>query len=196
MQRRQRSPSYGRATSSITTRYVEDGVAHAPKHCGIETFPLYCVDADWKICAENFAGDGYHLPVTHQFGVKFGYFPTNNRTHFEGYAVHIPGKGHGIGLGQTPGLQPFSGLPPAVQEGLQRALHPDQVAVFKDVRSAIATIFPNLSLVSQPFEVVVDGPTTSGVPSAATDTAATGSGVVAPSIITIRCGVIEASTSR
>jgi 3-phenylpropionate/trans-cinnamate dioxygenase alpha subunit len=111
----------------------------------------WIVDADWKICAENFAGDGYHLPVTHQFGVKFGYFPSNNRTHFEGYAVHIPGKGHGIGLGKTPGLQPFSGLPAAVQEGMQRGLLPDQVEVFKDVRSAIATIFPNLSLVSQPF---------------------------------------------
>jgi hypothetical protein len=37
----------------FTVRYVEDGVAHAPKHCGIETFQLYRVEADWKIV--NFA---------------------------------------------------------------------------------------------------------------------------------------------
>jgi len=37
----------------FTVRYVEDGVAHAAKHCGIETFQLYRVEAGWKIV--NFA---------------------------------------------------------------------------------------------------------------------------------------------
>lgn len=33
----------------FTVHYVEDGVAHAPMHCGIETFQLYLVDGAWKI---------------------------------------------------------------------------------------------------------------------------------------------------
>jgi hypothetical protein len=37
----------------FTVRYTEDGVAHAPVHCGIETFQLYRIDGTWKIV--NFA---------------------------------------------------------------------------------------------------------------------------------------------
>src|SRR5579875_2651008 len=59
---------------------------------------------DWKICAENFAGDGYHTPVAHQFGFELGYYASSATTHADGFAVHFPHKGHGIGLGQTPGM--------------------------------------------------------------------------------------------
>jgi hypothetical protein len=37
----------------FTVHYTENGVAHAPIHCGIETFQLYKVDSDWKVV--NFA---------------------------------------------------------------------------------------------------------------------------------------------
>ena len=37
----------------FTVRYEENGVVHAPVHCGIETFQLYLTDAGWKIV--NFA---------------------------------------------------------------------------------------------------------------------------------------------
>ena len=40
----------------FTVHYLEDGVAHAPRHCGIETFQLYRVEADWKVV---------NFPVTH-----------------------------------------------------------------------------------------------------------------------------------
>lgn len=37
----------------FTVRYTEDGVDHAPAHCGIETFQLYRDESVWKIV--NFA---------------------------------------------------------------------------------------------------------------------------------------------
>jgi len=37
----------------FTVRYTENGVAHAPTHCGIETFQLYRTESGWKIV--NFA---------------------------------------------------------------------------------------------------------------------------------------------
>ncbi len=37
----------------FTVRYTENGVAHAPVHCGIETFQLYRTESGWKIV--NFA---------------------------------------------------------------------------------------------------------------------------------------------
>lgn len=37
----------------FTVHYVENGVAHDPAHCGVETFQLYRGDSGWKIV--NFA---------------------------------------------------------------------------------------------------------------------------------------------
>ena len=34
-------------------RYTENGVAHAPMHCGVETFQLYRAESGWKVV--NFA---------------------------------------------------------------------------------------------------------------------------------------------
>lgn len=37
----------------FTVHYTENGVAHAPSHCGIETFQLYRTEERWQIV--NFA---------------------------------------------------------------------------------------------------------------------------------------------
>jgi hypothetical protein len=37
----------------FTVRFTENGVAHSPSHCGVETFQLYRTDTGWKIV--NFA---------------------------------------------------------------------------------------------------------------------------------------------
>jgi len=44
----------------FTVRYTENGVAHAPSHCGIETFQLYCTDGRWQIV--NFADTHSECP--------------------------------------------------------------------------------------------------------------------------------------
>jgi len=113
----------------------------------------WVTETDWKICAENFAGDGYHTPVAHQFGFQLGYYASSANTHSEGYAVHIPGKGHGIGLGRTPGMAPFSGYPPEIVSAMERELSEGQLAIFRETRTAVGTVFPNLSLLIQPFSV-------------------------------------------
>jgi phenylpropionate dioxygenase-like ring-hydroxylating dioxygenase large terminal subunit len=118
----------------------------------------WVADTDWKICAENFAGDGYHTPVAHAFGFELGYFPSSARTHFEGVAVHIPGKGHAIGLGRTPGMPPFFGFPAEVVEAMHQTLTPEQVQVFSQVRTAVCTVFPNLSILLQPFSRIPGQP--------------------------------------
>jgi 3-phenylpropionate/trans-cinnamate dioxygenase alpha subunit len=110
--------------------------------------------ADWKICAENFSGDGYHTPVAHQFGFQLGYFPSSGASHSQGWAVHIPGKGHGIGLGHTPGLPPFFGYPPDLVDSMHQALSPPQLEIFAKTRTAVGTVFPNLSFLIQPFSRV------------------------------------------
>ncbi|WP_083442077.1 aromatic ring-hydroxylating oxygenase subunit alpha [Nitriliruptor alkaliphilus] len=115
-------------------------------------------DTDWKICAENFAGDGYHTPVAHQFGFELGYFPSSGASHFEGYAAHIPEQGHAIGLGRTPGMAPFAAYPPEVVDGFRQTLSPEQIEVFSEVRTAVGTVFPNLSFLVQPFSRIPGEP--------------------------------------
>lgn len=118
----------------------------------------WVTDTDWKICAENFAGDGYHTPVAHQFGFQLGYYASSASTHADGYAVHIPARGHGIGLGRTPGMSPFFGYPPEVVAAMQQELTGPQLELFSEVRTAVGTVFPNLSLLIQPFSVVPGEP--------------------------------------
>lgn len=114
----------------------------------------WVADTDWKICVENFSGDGYHTPVAHQFGFHLGYFPSNPATHSQGWAASIPGKGHGIGLGSTPGMQPFAGYPDELVEQMRESLSPEQMDVFSQTRTAVGSVFPNLSFLIQPFSLI------------------------------------------
>ncbi|WP_222851680.1 aromatic ring-hydroxylating oxygenase subunit alpha [Phytoactinopolyspora mesophila] len=118
----------------------------------------WVAETDWKICAENFSGDGYHTPVAHQFGFHLGYFPSSGATHSEGWAVHIPDKGHGIGLGHTPGMPPFFGYPDELVEQMRGSLSAEQIEVFSKTRTAVGSVFPNLSFLIQPFSLVPGEP--------------------------------------
>ncbi|WP_326834745.1 aromatic ring-hydroxylating dioxygenase subunit alpha [Amycolatopsis rhabdoformis] len=118
----------------------------------------WVADTDWKICAENFAGDGYHTPVAHQFGFNLGYFPSSGTTHSQGWAVSVPGRGHGIGLGHSPDFPAFGGFPDELVAGMKEAMSPAQAAVFAQTRTAVGTVFPNLSFLMQPFSLVPGQP--------------------------------------
>lgn len=111
----------------------------------------WLAETDWKICTENFNGDGYHTPVAHQFGFHLGYFKSSGATHSQGWAASIPGKGHGIGLGHTPGFPAFAGFPPEIQQEMKDHLSPEQWDVFSKVRTAVGAVFPNLCFLMQPF---------------------------------------------
>ncbi|WP_062214073.1 aromatic ring-hydroxylating dioxygenase subunit alpha [Streptomyces sp. NBRC 109706] len=114
----------------------------------------WVTETDWKIAAENFSGDGYHTPVAHQFGFNLGYFASSGATHSQGWAASIPGRGHGIGLGHTPGFPPFAGFPEELTAEMRQSLTAEQIEVFSRTRTAVGTLFPNLSFLMQPFSVV------------------------------------------
>lgn len=113
----------------------------------------WVADTDWKICAENFAGDGYHTPVAHQWGFHLGYFPSSGSTHSQGWAASIPGLGHGVGLGHSPNFPEYGGFPDDMVAKMKEAFTPEQDAVFAKVRTAVGTVFPNLSFLMQPFSL-------------------------------------------
>jgi 3-phenylpropionate/trans-cinnamate dioxygenase alpha subunit len=135
--------------------YLKQGIGGSEVHGPPDH---WVAETDWKICAENFSGDGYHTPVAHQFGFHLGYFPSSGATHSEGWAVHIPGKGHSIGLGHTPGMPPFFGYPDDLVKQMHESLSPQQLEVFSKTRTAVGSVFPNLSFLIQPFSLVPGEP--------------------------------------
>jgi 3-phenylpropionate/trans-cinnamate dioxygenase alpha subunit len=59
----------------------------------------WIIPTNWKIPAENFIGDSYHAPITHESVVKLGLRPPYSDQDFELFA----GNGHGFG-GQKGGI--------------------------------------------------------------------------------------------
>lgn len=138
--------------------YLDLYLKHSPGGSEVYGPPEHWVaQTDWKIGVENFTGDGYHTPVTHQSAVALGFYPSSGQTHSEGWAAHIPGHGHGIGMGRTPGYPPFGGFSKDRTADIKCALSSDQVDALSQIRSMVGSVFPNLSFLMQPFSVVPGG---------------------------------------
>ncbi|VIO72944.1 3-phenylpropionate/cinnamic acid dioxygenase subunit alpha [Bradyrhizobium ivorense] len=104
----------------------------------------WTIGVNWKIPAENFAGDHYHVPVTHGAGVEMGY---RSQLSNDGYCIHT-GNGHSIGSERGGAQQGH-----AVQteyKGFMDNMRAQLVAKYGEKAAAfvpvgVGTIFPNLS---------------------------------------------------
>jgi phenylpropionate dioxygenase-like ring-hydroxylating dioxygenase large terminal subunit len=104
----------------------------------------WTINVNWKIPAENFAGDHYHVPSTHGAGVEMGYRSqlTNN-----GYCIQT-GNGHSIGS-ERGGAQQGEAVPTEYQafmDDMRRQLvarYGESAAAFVPI--GVGTIFPNMS---------------------------------------------------
>ena len=104
----------------------------------------WTIDVNWKIPAENFAGDHYHVPSTHGAGVEMG-FRSQLTNH--GYCIQT-GNGHSIGS-ERGGAQQGT----AVQteyDGFMKQMRSELVAKYGEAANAfvpigVGTIFPNMS---------------------------------------------------
>jgi phenylpropionate dioxygenase-like ring-hydroxylating dioxygenase large terminal subunit len=113
----------------------------------------WTVDANWKIAAENFAGDAYHTPVTHSSVVEIGLFKEPKAAkRKEGANYFADGGG-----GTTYKLPTASfeenlahvGYPPEMVERMRAVWSAEQQSLMTDPGFMVsaATIFPNLSFV-------------------------------------------------
>ena len=124
----------------------------------------WIIPTNWKLPADNFAGDTYHVAVTHQsaqivlnkaFGRQTDTSLNRSLTPGAGYEV-APGNGHGLILGWSQTEEDywkrFNGVvrPPG-EEQHQRAIMPEMKRRIGELRASrasmiICTVFPNLSL--------------------------------------------------
>ncbi|ODU68165.1 MAG: hypothetical protein ABT05_03010 [Lautropia sp. SCN 66-9] len=104
----------------------------------------WTINVNWKIPAENFAGDHYHVPSTHGAGVEMGYRSALTN---DGYCIQT-GNGHSIGS-ERGGAQQGT----AVQteyDGFMAQMRSELAARYGESAEAfvpigVGTIFPNMS---------------------------------------------------
>jgi phenylpropionate dioxygenase-like ring-hydroxylating dioxygenase large terminal subunit len=113
----------------------------------------WVVEANWKIAAENFAGDTYHTPVTHSSVVEIGLFKEPKARKRKEGALYWADIGGGTTYKLPPGAfednMAHVGYPESVVTSAARVWTPEQRALVADPGFMIsaATIFPNLSFV-------------------------------------------------
>jgi 3-phenylpropionate/trans-cinnamate dioxygenase alpha subunit len=130
--------------------YLDSWIDHADG--GIEFLPnvlKWTIKANWKMAAEQFAGDAYHAPVTHASsmlntsGLGFGDEPPPPGT-FLGGQFSSP-EGHGLGIMPAP---PGTRLTEDPVHDYNLRKNADAKERLGDVRASIQThftVFPNLS---------------------------------------------------
>jgi phenylpropionate dioxygenase-like ring-hydroxylating dioxygenase large terminal subunit len=112
------------------------------------------VNANWKIGAENFAGDSYHTPVTHASVVDIGLFREPRASKRKEGALYFAGRGSGTTYKLPPGGSfddqlRYLGYPPEMIDAIASSWSAAQRGLVErdGFMVSAATLFPNLSLV-------------------------------------------------
>jgi phenylpropionate dioxygenase-like ring-hydroxylating dioxygenase large terminal subunit len=111
------------------------------------------IKANWKIGAENFAGDMYHTPHTHTSVVEIGLFREPRAEKRKDGNTYWAGSGGGTTYKLPPGTLEerlrYVGYPDEMIERMTRTWSADQQKVIGDngFMVSAASVFPNLSFV-------------------------------------------------
>lgn len=111
------------------------------------------IKANWKIGAENFAGDMYHTPHTHTSVVEIGLFREPKAEKRKDGCTYWAGNGGGTTYKLPPGTLEerlrYVGYPEVMIERMKRSWSREQLEVVgrDGFMISAASVFPNLSLV-------------------------------------------------
>src|SRR5579859_4981872 len=134
--------------------YLDFYVNQSPAGIELRGPQRWRVKSNWKIGAENFAGDSYHTPHTHASVVEIGLFREPKASKRKEGALYVAGPGAGTTYKLPPGG--------SFGEQLRYVGYPDEMiatmgATWSDAQQGLvseagfmvsaATLFPNLSLV-------------------------------------------------
>jgi phenylpropionate dioxygenase-like ring-hydroxylating dioxygenase large terminal subunit len=121
------------------------------------------INANWKIAAENFAGDSYHTPHTHASIVDIGLFREPRADKRKAGATYQAGPGAGTTY-KLPTRDLASnlahvGYPPEMVERMRQVWSPEQQSMVGEAgfMPSASTLFPNLSIVQNWPQVDADG---------------------------------------
>lgn len=108
----------------------------------------WIVDTNWKLGAENFTGDSYHLLMTHRSLMDVGYFPNDPNFIMFGEQIAMEGGHASEFVAAPPGVEvpPYLGLPEQLTEQMKRRLLPEQMAMLERAQLIVGNVFPNLTI--------------------------------------------------
>lgn len=114
----------------------------------------WVVDANWKVGADNFAGDDYHTIFLHKSQFDIGAIQIPARENMKGYHVQVC-NGHTITFSMDP--DPNAGPPyfwaypeEIVSQFKLDKLSKEQAELARRARVSVGTIFPNFSFLTFP----------------------------------------------
>ncbi|HET7327123.1 MAG TPA: aromatic ring-hydroxylating dioxygenase subunit alpha [Nocardioidaceae bacterium] len=111
------------------------------------------IKANWKIGAENFAGDMYHTPQTHTSVVEIGLFREPKAEKRKDGTTYWAGNGGGTTYKLPPGTLEerlaYVGYPDEMIDRMKQSWSPQQRSVIGEngFMVSAASVFPNLSFV-------------------------------------------------
>jgi len=116
----------------------------------------WTIQANWKVAAENFAGDAYHVPLTHASAFRIGAGGQSQATPGNGRSAYqiSPHDGHGMGtviISDAEALAVTQSLPREMVDYFSATL-PEVERRLGAVRARMSlvhgTVFPNFSFLS------------------------------------------------
>ncbi|MCH7606917.1 MAG: aromatic ring-hydroxylating dioxygenase subunit alpha [Chloroflexi bacterium] len=111
---------------------------------GIQKWVVPC---NWKLPAENFAGDAYHVPWTHLSGIRSGFSVGVTAQPTSVGAIVSPGNGHGL---ITVGPDDSPDAPVELIKDYEDQIRPEVVARlgtrYSQLTPIVGTVFPNFSI--------------------------------------------------
>lgn len=113
------------------------------------------IHCNWKIPAENFAGDDYHTVYLHKSMYDVGVIPVSPDANMFGKHIHAE-PGHTISFSIAPDTEDpgpkFWGLPADIVDRLRPTkITKEQFEIARRARISVGTIFPNLSFLLIPL---------------------------------------------
>lgn len=113
------------------------------------------VAMNWKLGADNFTGDGYHVAMTHRHALELGLFGGGTNM---GHTIHTP-NGHGVRFQNFPPSVPLPhhlALPEEVLRSMERTLTEEQRDAIESITVMHGNVFPNFSFVDAIFTTTGD----------------------------------------
>ena len=133
--------------------YLDYYTKQSPEGIELRGPQRWRIKANWKIGAENFAGDMYHTPQTHTSVVEIGLFREPKAEKRKDGAVYWAGNGGGttykLPEGSFEERLRYVGYPDEMIERMKSSWSQDQVDVIGEDGFMIsaASVFPNMSFV-------------------------------------------------
>jgi phenylpropionate dioxygenase-like ring-hydroxylating dioxygenase large terminal subunit len=133
--------------------YLDYYTKQSPSGIEVRGPQRWRIKANWKIGAENFAGDMYHTPHTHTSVVEIGLFREPKAEKRKDGATYWAGNGGGTTYKLPPGgideRLRYVGYPAEMIDRIKRSWSAEQLRVIGENGFMIsaASVFPNLSLV-------------------------------------------------